>query len=488
MNTVQRIAKNTTALFAAQFVIAILSLVLSIFIARCLGDTLFGKYSFAIAFTAIFAVFSDLGYSTLLIREVARDKSQASKYINNVLCMRALLSLALFALIVITINLMDYPADTKNVVYLFGIYTFVKTFSTVFKVTFRAFEKMEYEAGITIFVNIIRVSLGFLVLFLGYGLIALALVFLFSGVFDFILSLLICERRFVKPKIELDFDFLKSTIKLALPLSITGISLLIYTRIDTVMLSTMKGDAVVGWYNAAYNLVLGFKPIPQLFMNALFPLMASYYVSSKKDSLKIISEKSFKYLFILGLPLALGITLLADRFILLFYGLQFENSIIVLQILAWDIFLYFLWFNGSFILITVNKQNLWVVVAVSTALFNIILNLFLIPPLSYVGAAIATIVAESLCVILVFYFVSVETNFSVKYTDLIKVSLASLVMGIFLHQFREFNLILVTILAPTLYFLILYLIRAFSNEDIQLFKQIIRRQKGNPGINHAPPK
>ena len=79
MNTVQRIAKNTTALFAAQFVVSILSLVLSIFIARSLGDVTFGKYSFALAFTAIFAVFSDLGYNTLLIREVARDKSVASR-------------------------------------------------------------------------------------------------------------------------------------------------------------------------------------------------------------------------------------------------------------------------------------------------------------------------------------------------------------------------------------------------------------------------
>ena len=474
MNTVQRIAKNTAALFAAQFVVSILGLILYIFIARSLGDVIFGKFSFALAFTALFAVFSDLGYNTLLIREVARDKSLASKYLSNVLCMRALLSLVIFALIVITINLMGYPTDTKNVIYLFGIYTLVVSFSAVFKVTFRAFEKMEYEAGITIFANIIRFSLGLLVLFLGYDLIELALVFLLSGIFDFLFSFLVCERKFVKPKIELDFDFWKSTIKLALPLSITGISLLIYTRIDTVMLSAMKGDAVVGWYNAAYNLVLAFKPIPQLFMNALFPLMSSYFVSSK-DSLKITSEKSFRYLLILGLPLAVVITLLADSFIPLFYGPQFENSIIALQILAWDIFLYFLWFNGAFILVAANKQNLWVVAAVSTALINIIANLLLIPSLSYVGAAIATIVAESLCVILVFYFVSVETNISVKYTDLIKVSFASLVMGIFVYHFRCFNLILVVILAAVLYLFALHRVRVFSDEDMRLFKQILKR-------------
>ena len=209
-------------------------------------------------------------------------------------------------------------------------------------------------------------------------------------------------------------------------------------------------------------------------MNSLFPLMSIYSVSSR-DSSKIISEKSFKYLFLLALPLALGITLLADKIILLFYGQQFSNSIIALQILAWNIILFFLWFNGAFILVVANKQNLWAVATVSTALVNIIANLLLIPPLSHVGAAIATIISGSLCVIVVFCFVFVETDFSIKYLDLIKALAASLVMGIFVYQFKELNLISVIILAAVLYFFVLYLIRAFSDEDMRLFKQIIRR-------------
>ncbi|MGB2840861.1 MAG: oligosaccharide flippase family protein [Halobacteriota archaeon] len=78
MNEVGKVIKGSKVLITV--IGSILSLVLSIFIARSLGDVIFGKYSFALAFTAIFAVFSDLGYNTLLIREVARDKSLASKY------------------------------------------------------------------------------------------------------------------------------------------------------------------------------------------------------------------------------------------------------------------------------------------------------------------------------------------------------------------------------------------------------------------------
>ena len=472
MNTVQRIAKNTAALFAAQFVVAILGLILSIFIARSLGDVIFGKYSFALAFTALFAVFSDLGYSTLLIREVARDKSQASKYLNNVLCMRALLSLIIFALIVITINVMGYLADTKNVVYLFGIYTLVVSFSAVFKVTFRAFEKMEYEAGITIIANIIRVSLGLLVLLLGYGLIELALVFLFSGVFDLLFSFLVCMRKFVKPKIELDFEFWKSTIKIALPLSMLSIFGLIYMRIDTIMLSVMKGDAVVGWYNAAYNLVLGFKSIPHLFMNALFPLMSGYFVSSK-DSLRDIYEKSFKYLFILGLPLAVGITLLADRIILLLYGQQFSNSIIALQILAWDVLLIFLYMCSAFVLASIDKQNQMIVFAGCTAFINVTLNLFLIPSFSYIGAAIATIAAEGFLLISYLYLNSKYSYTIPLRKIIIKPVGACAIMYGFIYYFNNISLLLLVPSAMIIYFTCLYFLKGVSHEDVKLFKQLL---------------
>lgn len=474
MNVLQKIAKNTLSLFAAQFVGAILSILLSIFIARSLGDVIFGKYAFIIAFTALFTVFLDLGYETLLVREVARDKSQASKYLNNIISIRTVLSVVIFTLIILIINILDYPEDIKNIIYVFTIYSILISLSNVFKVTFRAFEKMEYEAGISILSNILRVALGLSVLFLGYGLMELALVFLFSGIFEFAVIVLVSEKKFIKTKMEFDLNFLKSTIKVALPLGTLTIFGLIYIKTDTIMLSFMKGDAVVGWYNAAYNLILGFRPIPHLFMSALLPLMAYYYISSK-ESLKIVYEKSFKYLLILGLPITVGILLLADRFILLLYGQQFINSIIVLKILAGDILLKFLYFCASFILVSTDKQNQMAVIVGCTALINVVLNLFLIPYFSYVGAAIATIATETFLLIAYVYLNSRHNLKIPIFKITIKPVVACAAMGLFIYQFRETNLILLIVLSIILYFGILFLIRGFSKEDISLFKKLIKK-------------
>ena len=476
MNTVQRIAKNAATLYAAYIVTAILGLLLSITIARMLGDVIFGKYSFALAFTAIFAVFLELGFITLLMRDVARDKSLAAKYMGNIAVIKAILSVIIFGMIALIISLMHYPHDTTIAVLIFGLYIIFTSFADIFRVTFRAFEKMEYEALVLTVRQLIITSLGLMVLFRGYGLIEVALVFLIGGISDLLLGFFICNWKFAKPKLEIDLDFWKKAIKIALPLGFLAISSIIYTRIDTIMLSVMKGDAVVGWYNVAYTLVLAFKSIPHLFMSALFPAMAVFFISSR-NSHKVAYEKSLRYLFILGLPLSMGTMLLSDRIILLFYGEQFINSIIALQILAWDILLFFLCIALSFVLVSIDKQNQMAAAGGGCAVINVILNLILIPHFSYIGAGIATIATETILFGLYFYFVSKYLYKLPFHKVIAKPLIACSAMVLVIYFCSGINLFILIISAAVVYFVMLFLLKEFSREDINLLKQAIRMPK-----------
>lgn len=472
MSTVQRIAKNAAVLYAAHIITALLTLLLVIFIARELGDITFGKYSFALAFTAIFAIFLDLGFPTLIVRDVARDKSLASKYLGNIAVIKVCLSIVVFGLIALIINLMHYPKDTTAAVLIFGVYIMFVSFAGMFRVIFRAFERMEYEALVMILRQLVIVALGLAALFLGYGLIEIACVFLIGGAVDLMLSFLICSRKFARPKFEMALDSLKHTIRVALPLSVVPIAAIIYVRIDMVMLSAMKGDAVVGWYAAAYNLVLALKPLSQVFLSALFPVMAGLFISSI-SSLRFAYEKSLRYLFILGLPLATGTMLLSDRIILLFYGDQFTHSITVLQILAWDILLFFLCGCLGVVLISIDKQNRMAAAAVGCALLNVVLNLLLIPRFSYSGAAIATIATESVLLGLYFYFVSRYLYRLPLHKVVVKPLIACLAMALFVYFCGGINLAALIISAALLYFAVLYLIKGFTREDRELIGKIV---------------
>ena len=117
----------------------------------------------------------------------------------------------------------------------------------------------------------------------------------------------------------------------------------------------MQGDEVVGWYNAAYKLVLALAVISDAYYNSVFPVMSKFFVSSK-ESLKQTYEKSVKYMAILAVPIAVGTTLLADKIILLIFGAEYSHSIIALQILVWFMVFVFTSIGFANLLNSLNKQ------------------------------------------------------------------------------------------------------------------------------------
>ena len=112
--------------------------------ARYLGATGFGILSLALSITGIFAVFSDLGLSTLMIRDVARDKSLTDRYVTNVSILKILLAGLTFGLVALTVTVLGYPKLISTVIYLITVSTVLNAFATVLTAVFQANEKMEY--------------------------------------------------------------------------------------------------------------------------------------------------------------------------------------------------------------------------------------------------------------------------------------------------------------------------------------------------------
>ena len=479
MNTIQTIAKNTGVLAISQVITSILGFILLIYLARYLGEVGFGKYSFAISFTALFVIFADLGISNLIIRELARNKELTNEYLTNVSLIKLLLSLIAFGFIAVTIKLMDYPQDTTYAVYLFGFYMILTSFALTFRSIFQAYERMEYTAIVMIIEKIILVSLVLFVIFSGYGLIELAYAYVFAGIVDVTLSFSIVLIKIAKPKPTIDFSLWKTLIIGAIPFGLNALFSVLFFRIDTVMLSVLKGDAAVGIYNAAYVPLLALTGIiSQMVITALYPVMSRYFISSK-DSLEILTDLSSKYMAIIGFPIAMGCFILANRFIALFYADQFSASIIAFQILALFIPLRFLNSISGTLIPSINKQNLRTVGFGFSALFNIVLNAVMIPYLSYIGASIATVLSEVSLYYIYVYIINKHYKKLELHRHFMKPLAASLMMGGFLFYFKDINLLLLIILAVFVYFVMLVLLRTFTPEDKNIFKQVVKRAKKN---------
>ncbi|PXF61270.1 MAG: flippase [Candidatus Methanogaster sp.] len=472
MNTVQRIAKNTGVLLASQVVSYALGFFFIMYTARYLGAAGFGVLSFALAFTGIFGVFADLGLRQLTVREVARDKSLAGKYLGNIAAMKVILAVVTYGLIALFINLLGYPEQTIKVVYLVALSVVFSAFSGVFYSIFQAYEKMEYQSVGQILSSALMLAGALFAIDRGFSVVGFASIYFLVSAVVLGYAFAVCAWKFVLPRMAVDLGFWKPTIKKALPFGLTGTFITIYLWIDSVMLSLMRGDEVVGWYNAAYRIVLVLLFIPIAFNSAVFPLMSRFYVSSK-DSLKFMFEKYFKYMLMIGLPISVGITLLADRIILLIFGAEYVPSVIVLQILIWVIVLIFARTAFERVLEAANRQIIVTEVFGGCALLNVILNVILIPKYSYIGAAIATLITDFAVFVLIFIW-SLKIGYSISNKQLVevvsKVIAASILMGIFIEYFRDQNLFILVFTAAIIYFGLISLIKGIDKNDIRLIK------------------
>jgi O-antigen/teichoic acid export membrane protein len=265
---------------------------------------------------------------------------------------------------------------------------------------------MEYETLVRVIEKIVLFLLLMWITAHGYGLIEIVYAFLITSIGTFLLSLLIIFKRFIKPNYELDLNYIRNIAKDSFPFALTVIFVIIYFKIDTVMLSIMKGDEVVGWYNASYNIIDGLTPlIAGSVAGATLPLMSKYYtLKNKKEELKNMYIQSFQVVFILGLFISTITTIFADKIIELFYGSGYSNSAASLQILIWAFFIMCVSTISSSFLNATNKQRIVVIGTGIGALFNVILNLLLIPKYSFIGAAFATVITEFFGFIIYFYY------------------------------------------------------------------------------------
>jgi O-antigen/teichoic acid export membrane protein len=487
MSAVRKVAKNTTVLLISQIISYILAFFYTIYTARYLGASGFGTISFALALGAILSIFTELGLSTLTVREVSRDKSLANKYIGNTIALKIILSSITLVSMVLVVTLLHYPPQIASVIYLITISFVVGAFTAIFYSVFQAYEKMEYQSIGQIINSIIMFSGILLIINYQLSIVNFGWIYLIASVISLIYGIIICMWKFVLPRIEVDLNlwkFILSKVEIdlilwkfliieAIPLTISSVFLLIAFRVDTILLQIINGNVAVGLYNAAYSLMTALMFVPLVYVSAIFPMLSRLNVSSK-ELLKISYERSVKYLVILGLPIAVGTTLLANPIILIIYKSGFSQSIVALQILIWSIPIIFINYILGTAINSINKQRDTVKTTFVAMLLNIVLNLLLLPKYGLIAACFITVLTELTCFMFWFHIMNVHGYKIPILKILLKPALASLIMGLVIILINA-NIILVILLSTIIYFGVLYILKTFSEDDINLFKKIIGR-------------
>jgi len=472
--TRERLLKNTMARLLNQGILVISSFAIAVPLARWWGAESFGRYSFAIAFAALFGFSFDWGLHWLLTREVARDKGNVARYLNNALGLTLVLSLFTMAVLILLINVFDYPAETILAVYLAGTWTWLEVLASLFiRGAFYAFERMDYETPPLLAERLIAVVCGLAVLRAHSGLIALLCVLVASRLLKLLLCLVIYARRIGHLGVEFDWRFWRFLARSTFPFGLNLALGLIYTKVDITMLSLLRrNEAEIGFYRAALALVMYWPALGTSLTSSLFPMMSELYLS-RRDSFIRNYRRSVQWLFALGLPMTVGLCLLGDRFITSIYGQSFVPAVVSLRILSGSVLLKFIHGTLAMVLTSSNRQALRTGIVASAALGNTLLNLLLIPWAGHVGASVAAVLTDSWILVTCYLVVSRQLGRLRFSAALGPSTLSAIVMGLGVLLLRRTSLLLLIPAAVVTYAVALCALGGVPREQLAKWKELL---------------
>ena len=476
--TVQRLAKNSLAPMFLSLLNKGIDTAFAMLMLRVLGPEGAGKYAFAIVVIGYFDILTNFGLNTLLTREVAKDRSQANRYLTNttllrlILCGAAAFLLAVFILVWRQAFALSW--DTILALLLLGLALIPSNLSTALSSLFNAFERMEYPSLITTVTTVLKVSLGALVLLAGWSFVGLAGVSVVVNLITLAILLWLVRAHLLKPRVEFDRSLSREILRESYPLMINHLLATLFFRMDVTLLQPMRGDIVVGWYTTAYKFIDGLVIVPSTFTIALFPIM-SRFAASARDSLIRAYFLSIKYLTALSLPLALLTTVYAREVILLFGGPRYlPHAATALRLLIW--FFPFSCVNQvtQYVLIAIQQQRFLTHAFLIGVAFNLTANLIFIPLYSYQASAVITTLSE-LALLISFYWCVRRNLTPVPWARFFwRPILATAAMALLLGGLRQrLSLVVVIPLAGLVYLLLLVGLGTFGAEDREIWSQLL---------------
>lgn len=477
MSRIKTIFKNMSWLLVSQIITSICGFIWTVLIARYLGVNDYGILGFAISLTGILSILFDFGIGVHSVRHIATDYDSAPKYLGNAIPLKGLFSLFGFVVILIILIIMHADELTIIVTLLFTIEQIIKKFIELMNASFQAFEEGKYQGIGNCILNLLLLLFIIISIETDLGIIGISISYIIANIIALIYVYYTFNKHITKPAFELDKTFCKTITMAAIPFAVSVILNNIYYSIDMVMLSKLVGNYATGIYNATYKLISVLTLFYSVYGAVIFPVMSKFFKNDKR--LLIISyEKSVKYLMLVMIPLAIGTMFYSLDIIQLIYGSQYDAAAPVLSILIWTVCLLFISGAGITLLNASYKEITVTKIYAIAAVFNVVLNFFMIPYFSYNGAAITTVLSDILIVAIQIYIIYKLGHRPNKklYTDLIKIIIGSIILGIALY-ILNLNMWIAIPVGIIIYLAVVYILRVFDKDDKYVIKEILGKNK-----------
>jgi O-antigen/teichoic acid export membrane protein len=358
-----------------------------------LGSKGFGEYSFVLSVVGICAMLTDMGLVQVAVRSLTAGPGPArSQTLAAVLVARFYLAIAAVVISDLFALLVPINGTERTGILLMSVFYFL-TIPGVIGAVFQAELEMQFSLAISIGQTVIGLGLTLALIAMHASVLALLAIQLPLAALNAVMFYLVAARRYGL-RLHLNAAHGLRVLRESLPVGISQILVVLYFRIDSVLLGLFRGPIAVAHYSAAYKFVdlAGFGAVA--FMTAVYPLMARQGHASERAGLVTAYERSTEIMMFVAIPLTAIFLVLARPMILLVFPADFVPSIGALRILSLTLVpLYFNNVLGALVL-TLHRERTFLWVSLGATLLNIGLNVAFIPAYGLTAASIITVVSE----------------------------------------------------------------------------------------------
>ena len=390
-----KIIGNLAWLFTDRILRMVLSLLVGVWVARYLGAEKFGIYNYSIAYVALLSTVATLGLDQIVVRDVVREPFNKDKILGTAFALRLLGGIATVFIAVATIAVLR-PGDTltQELVAVIACGTIFQSFDVI-DFWFQSQVQSKYVVWAKNAALIASSLIKVLLIQVNASLIWFAWIYsaeLAIGALGLVVVYRSTDHS--RKTWRYNFDLAGRLLKDSWTLILSGFVIMIYMRIDQIMIGQMIGSEAVGVYSVAVKVSELWYFVPIAVSSSVYPAI----IEAKKISEDLYYkrlQKLFTLMTLLAYAVAIIVSLSSEQIVKLLFGDDYAGAGSILVIHIW---------TGVFVSIGL-VRNLWTTTEglmsfafASTAIgagINVVLNIFLIKTYGGIGSAVATVISQA---------------------------------------------------------------------------------------------
>jgi O-antigen/teichoic acid export membrane protein len=371
-------------------------LLIGVWVARYLGPEQFGLLNFATAFVGLFGAVASLGLQGIVVRAIVREPACKEETLGTAAMLQFVGGLIAYSLILGTTFWM-HSEDilAKTLIAILGSTMLFKA-SEVAVYWFESQVQSKYTVWVQNGVFLVIATVKVVLILNHAPLVAFAWATMAETLVVALLMVVMLGLRGPRLRqLRITLARAKTLIGDSWPLMLSGIAIMIYMKIDQIMLRQMVGDEAVGIYSAAVRVSEVWYFVPMAIVASVFPAI----LETKKRSERLYYDRLqrlYDLMVWLAIAVALPMTFLSTAIVTLLFGGAYAQAGSVLAIHIWAAVFVFLGVASGKWFLAENRQIVSLQRTVFGAIANIILNLLMIPNLGVLGAAWATVVSYAI--------------------------------------------------------------------------------------------